>query len=96
MKDPRMGKLAENLVRYSCHLEPGEKVLFETFDCPDFVLEALICAAYQAGAQPYFQAHRTKVERQWLREPRTDRAADGLGRRTHAADGCVYLPERQR
>ena len=47
MKDPRMGKLAENLVRYSCHLEPGEKVLFETFDCPDFVLEALICAAYQ-------------------------------------------------
>lgn len=66
MKDPRMGKMAENLVRYSCHLEPGEKVLFETFDCPDFVLEALICAAYQAGAQPYFQAHRTKVERQWL------------------------------
>ena len=66
MKDPRMTKLAENLIGYSCHLQPGEKVLIETFDCPDFVAEALVRAAYQAGAQPFFQVHRTKIERQWL------------------------------
>ncbi len=66
MKDPRMTKLAENLVRYSCQLEPGEKVLIETFDCPDFVAEALVRAAYEAGARPFFQAHRTKIMRQWL------------------------------
>ena len=61
-----MTKLAENLVRYSCQLEPGEKVLIETFDCPDFVAEALVRAAYEAGARPFFQAHRTKIMRQWL------------------------------
>lgn len=66
MKDPRMTKLAENLVRYSCQLRPGEKVLIETFDCPDFVAEALVRAAYEAGARPFFQVHRTKIERQWL------------------------------
>lgn len=46
-----MTKLAENLVQYSCQLRPGEKVLIETFDCPDFVAEALVRAAYQAGAR---------------------------------------------
>ena len=66
MKDPRMTKLAENLVQYSCQLRPGEKVLIETFDCPDFVAEALVRAAYGAGARPFFQAHRTKIMRQWL------------------------------
>ena len=66
MKDPRMTKLAENLVRYSCQLRPGEKVLIETFDCPDFVAEALVRAAYEVGARPFFQVHRTKIERQWL------------------------------
>lgn len=66
MKDQRMEQLAENLVRYSCNLQPGERVLIETFDCPDFVSEALLRAAYAAGAQPYFQVHRTKIERQWL------------------------------
>ncbi len=67
MKDPRMTKLAQSLVRYSCELQPGEKVLIETFDCPDFVAEALVQEAYQAGARPFFEIHRTKVERQWLR-----------------------------
>lgn len=33
---------------------------------PDFVAEALVRAAYEAGARPFFQVHRTKIERQWL------------------------------
>ncbi|HML49526.1 MAG TPA: aminopeptidase, partial [Clostridia bacterium] len=29
MKDPRLTQLAHNLIRYSCDLKPGERVLIE-------------------------------------------------------------------
>ena len=35
MHDRRMQKLARNLVRYSCRLKKGEKVLIEGFDIPE-------------------------------------------------------------
>jgi len=53
MQDPRIAKLAGNLVNYSTSLKPGEKVLIETigFELP--LTRALINAAYDAGAIPF-------------------------------------------
>ena len=53
MKDPRMVKLAHNLVNYSCAVKPGEKVLIENIGLVrDFVV-ALVEAVYEAGGLPF-------------------------------------------
>jgi len=67
MLDPRLEKLAHNLVNYSCSIKPGEKVLIEMFDCEDVLAEALISAVYDAGGVPYVEVIRSKVQREWLR-----------------------------
>ena len=56
MTDPRLRQLAENLVRYSCRIEPGEKVLIEIFDCEDIVAQELVAAVYRAGGQPFVKS----------------------------------------
>lgn len=30
MKDPRVEKLAHNIVHYSCHVQPGQNVIIES------------------------------------------------------------------
>ena len=35
MTDPRLRKLADSLIRYSCAMKKGEKVLIEIFDCEE-------------------------------------------------------------
>ena len=42
MFDPRMQKLAKNLIRYSCRLKKGEKILIEAIDIPDEMVALLI------------------------------------------------------
>ena len=66
MTDPRMRQLAENLVNYSCAVQPGEKVLIEIFDCEDIVAEELVAAVYRAGGVPFVHMIRPKVQRAWL------------------------------
>lgn len=68
MTDPRLRQLAENLVRYSCRIEPGEKVLIEIFDCEDIVAQELVAAVYRAGGQPFVNMIRSKVQLAWLME----------------------------
>lgn len=63
MKDPRMTKLAHNLVNYSCAVKPGEKVLIENIGVQrDFVV-ALVEAVYAAGGLPYVTLKEPAVER---------------------------------
>ena len=50
MKDPRMTRLAELLVRHSTRLQPGENVLIEAFDIPPDCTAELIRVAQEAGA----------------------------------------------
>ncbi len=66
MTDPRMTKLAHNLINYSVKLQPGEKILIEVFDCEDIIAEELIKAAYEAGGIPFVNMYRSKVQRQLL------------------------------
>ena len=55
MKDPRMLKLAHNLINYSCKLQKGEKVLIEATGIPEDFVCALVDEAYAAGGIPLVQ-----------------------------------------
>lgn len=67
MTDPRMKKLADSLVNYSCKVKVGEKVLIEVFDCEDIIAEELVDAVYRAGGIPFINMVRSKPEAAWLR-----------------------------
>jgi aminopeptidase len=63
MHDPRFDKLAKILVEYSTRLKRNETVLIETFDVPDEMTIALVRAARKAGAIPFAQVLRSRVNR---------------------------------
>ena len=63
MTDPRLRKLADSLIRYSCAMKKGEKVLIEIFDCEEILAEELLKAAYRAEVRPYLSLYSAKAER---------------------------------
>ncbi len=64
MQDARFDKLASLLVNYSTDLQRDEKVLIESFDCPEEMTIALIRAARKAGAVPFSQVQRASISRE--------------------------------
>jgi len=52
MIDPRISKLADVLINYSCAVQPGEKLLIEGIDIPPEVICELVKTARKAGADP--------------------------------------------
>ena len=63
MKDPRVAKLADVLVGYSTHIQPGEKVLVEAYDVPDEVVTTLVERVAEAGGLPFVTVKRNSVLR---------------------------------
>lgn len=65
MKDPRIQKLAHQVVNYSCRVQPGENVLIETrgTSASDDLLIALIEEIYAAQAKPYVWRTDDRVQR---------------------------------
>lgn len=53
MKDPRVEKLARNLIQYSVSLQPGERLLIELTGLEIPLAKALIREAYRVGGHPY-------------------------------------------
>ncbi|WP_026478844.1 aminopeptidase [Alkaliphilus transvaalensis] len=53
MKDPRIQQLAENLIKYSVNLQPGEKVLIEAIGVEYPLVQALIKETYKAEGIPF-------------------------------------------
>ena len=52
--DPRIEKLGENLIGYSCRLKKDEKVLIEyKGEATKPLVQALVRAAYEAGGLPF-------------------------------------------
>lgn len=52
--DPRIKKLANNIVNYSCSVKKKEKVLIECFgNDPYPLVKELIDVTYRAGGTPY-------------------------------------------
>src|SRR5256714_9570993 len=64
MHDPRYDKLANVLVEYSTRLKRNETVLIETFDVPDEMTIALVRATRKAGAIPFAQVYRARLNRE--------------------------------
>ena len=63
MVDPRMTRLAENLVKYSTELQPGDKVLIEAIDIPTEMTCELVRVAREAGADPLVTLKSNRVNR---------------------------------
>jgi len=81
--DPRILKLADNIISYSLKLTPGEKVLIDTTIGDTRLARALVDRAYQAGAAPFVNYQDNTVLRKLLQQPslemwQTRAKADGL------------------
>jgi len=66
MIDPRITVLARNLVRYSCALQGGEKVLIENTGIEPPLVKELLKEVYLAGGLPFVTLKDSSVERAWL------------------------------
>lgn len=63
MLDPRMKKLAEVLVSYSCKVQPGERVQIDAFDIPDDMVTCLVREVVAAGGIPFVETIHAAVRR---------------------------------
>ncbi len=63
MVDPRVKKLAVNLINYSCGLKKDEKVLIEAVGLETPLVKELIREAYRAGAIPLVTIKDNEVNR---------------------------------
>lgn len=63
MKDPRYTQLATLLVTHSTQVQPGDKVLIESFDIPTDFTVALIRAVSEAGGLPVVATYHQAVQR---------------------------------
>ncbi|RFU69744.1 aminopeptidase [Bacillus sp. V59.32b] len=66
MKDPRIERLAKNLINYSVKLQKGEKVLIENFGLQRELVTALVNEAYAAGGYPFVTLKDQQVDRALL------------------------------
>ncbi len=67
MKDPRILKLAENLVGYSVEVQPGENVLIEMIGTERDLLNAIIHEVGKKGGNVFVQLTDRKVQSAMLR-----------------------------
>lgn len=63
MIDPRMTRLADVLVNYSCAVQPGEKILIEAIDIPHEFTAELVRTARAAGASPLVTLKSNRIQR---------------------------------
>jgi aminopeptidase len=66
MKDPRMSKLAKNLITYSVDLQPGENILIEVYDSGEELAAELIKEAHKIGAYPFLSVKNRSLVRELL------------------------------
>jgi aminopeptidase len=64
MKDPRIKKLAENLLNYSCKLEKGQSIIIEgNPESKDLIVE-LVRQIYKIGAYPFVRLGNEQISRE--------------------------------
>lgn len=63
MIDPRITRLADVLVNYSCAVKPGEKILLEAIDVPHEFATECVRLARAAGAHPLVWLKSNQVNR---------------------------------
>ncbi|MFC7681654.1 aminopeptidase [Paenibacillus sp. GCM10028914] len=67
MRDPRIQKLAENLVGYSVDMQPGENVLIEMIGSERDLLNAIVEEVGKKGGRPFVQLTDKTVQRAMLK-----------------------------
>lgn len=67
MTDPRTTQLAQNLVRHSCRVQPGEHVLLDLIDAPDEIGIELIRAVRAVGGSPHVRLRRGRITAEMFR-----------------------------
>ncbi|MBO7156213.1 MAG: aminopeptidase [Clostridia bacterium] len=68
MKDPRIQKLAYNLINYSCSLKKGEKILIEAFGIENALVKACVEEARKIGAYPFVTLRDHAVVRAMVKD----------------------------
>ena len=63
MTDPRIDRLSDVLINYSCALQPGENILIEAIDVPHAFTKSLVRAAAAAGGRPLVLLKSNQVNR---------------------------------
>jgi aminopeptidase len=66
MTDPRITKLAENLINNALALQAGENILIETTDTPDELSTELVKAVEKVGGNAFVHNYNSRVRRQVL------------------------------
>jgi len=66
MHDPRIDRLAAQLVRYSTQTKKGDRVMLDLFDTPNSVAVALIREVVKAKAIPVVKLHDAVVTRELM------------------------------
>ena len=66
MTDPRIKRLADLLVNYSCAVKPGENVLLEAIDIPAEFAVAVVKAIDTAGGRPHVLIKNNAITRALL------------------------------
>ena len=64
MTDPRYKQLAEQIIGYSCRVQPGEHVNLRMIDIPDAMVVALIRATRAAGGIPHVDLYHAVISRE--------------------------------
>lgn len=94
MNDPRYARLADTLVRYSCDLQPGERLLIEAIDVPAAMTRTLVRAAAGVGAHPVVLLKSQEVTRELLHAATPEMMtlmADGEERLMEQVDAYIGL-----
>ncbi|MGI6695022.1 MAG: aminopeptidase [Christensenellales bacterium] len=79
MRDPRVEKLAQTLVRYSCKVKPREKVWIDLSDTGPEIGEALAQEVFLSGGLPIIRLQDTRILRR-LQMGYTEEHLSFLGR----------------
>lgn len=66
MTDPRIEKLADVLVNYSCDLKKGEKILIEAKGIDYSLVNAIVKKVYAVGGLPFVEIYDNRVTRELL------------------------------
>ncbi|HEX4055764.1 MAG TPA: aminopeptidase [Tepidisphaeraceae bacterium] len=72
MLDPRADKLAKMLIRYSCALKKGEKILVEAIDVPHAFSTALVRHAAAVGGHPLVMLKSNEINRALMLDGRRE------------------------
>lgn len=67
MRDPRLQKLARNLVQYSVNVQPGENVLIDMIGCERELTKCLIEEVAARGGRPFVEYSDRSVLRSMLK-----------------------------